>query len=211
MKFLIRSFSVAASAPKLYTDLKFTPSSQRVGLVLKKIGMMSLWDEWGVFTPVTVLKATDNQVIRTNVVGGKHNMEVGVDRLTTTYNTKYKSTVGHFARFGVPLKRRIYRFPVSEDAVLPTGFRLRVHHFVPGQYVDAQSKSIGKGFQGGMKRWGFKGLPRTHGVSLAHRSIGSIGNRHDPGKVFKGKKMAGRMGNKTVSVHSLKVSIFNFK
>lgn len=211
MKFPFRSLSTAVSEtlPKLYNnpDVKFKESSRRVGLVAKKIGMMSIWDEWGVFTPVTVLQGIDNQVIRSQVMDGHFNVEIGVDKLNKRHRAKYKSSLGHFARYGIPAKRKIYSFPVSEDGILPSGLRIGVHHFVPGQYVDVQSKSMGKGFQGGMKRWGFKGLPRTHGVSLAHRSIGSTGNRHDPGKVFRGKKMPGRMGNRTVSVHSLKVII----
>lgn len=212
MRSLIRSLSTTASEaiPNVFNnpDAKFTSSSRRVGLVARKVGMMSLWDEWGAFTPVTVLKAVENQVIRSNQLEeNKYNVEVGVDRLLKPY-TRKSAFVGLFRRYGIPEKKKIYSFPVSKDAMLPTGLKIGVHHFVPGQYVDVQSKSIGKGFQGGMKRWGFKGLPRSHGVSLAHRSIGSIGNRHDPGKVFKGKKMAGRMGNKTVAIHNLKVSIF---
>jgi large subunit ribosomal protein L3 len=82
---------------------------------------------------------------------------------------------------------------------------MRASHFVPGQYVDVQGTSLGKGFQGGMKRHGFKGLPATHGVSLSHRALGSIGQCQDPGKVWKGKKMAGRMGGTTITVQNLKV------
>jgi large subunit ribosomal protein L3 len=218
MRTLVRSLSNAVAPlsttiteriPNVYNspDFKFTKSSKRVGLVARKLGMMSLWDEWGVFTSVTILQGVSNQVLRSvQVDEDKCYVEVGVDELKKDHREK-KSYLGLFRRYGIPAKRKIYSFPVTKDAMLPTGLKLFLHHFVPGQYVDVQSTSTGKGFQGGMKRWGFKGLPRTHGVSLAHRSIGSTGNRHDPGKVFKGKKMPGRMGNKTVSIHSLKVCL----
>ena len=111
----------------------------------------------------------------------------------------------HFKRYAIPAKRKIYGFQVSDNGILPSGTMIGVHHFVPGQYVDVQAESIGKGFQGGMKRWGFSGLPASHGVSLAHRSIGSTGNRQDPGKVFKGKKMPGRMGGDLITFKALKV------
>ena len=88
------------------------------------------------------------------------------------------------------------------------GTELNAAHFVPGQFVDCQGTTLGKGFQGAMKRWGFRGLKATHGTSVSHRSIGSTGNRHDPGKVFKGKKMAGRMGGKVRTVQSMRVSPF---
>ena len=208
MRFLSRSFSATKSAITdifNHPDAKYNASSRRVGFVTKKIGMMSLWDEWGVFTPVTVLQAVENQVIKSiKNDDGRCVVEIGVDKQEREHRLR-ASFLGLFKRYAIPAKRRIYGFQVSPDAILPSGLQLGVHHFVPGQYVDIQSTSIGKGFQGGMKRWGFKGLPASHGVSLAHRSIGSTGNRTDPGKVFKGKKMPGRMGGDTISTHNLKV------
>jgi large subunit ribosomal protein L3 len=102
-------------------------------------------------------------------------------------------------------KAKLAEFRVSEDALLEPGTALTVEHFVIGQYVDVCGTSIGKGFAGAMKRWGFKGLRASHGVSLSHRSHGSTGNRQDPGKVFKGKKMAGHMGDRRVTVQNLEV------
>jgi large subunit ribosomal protein L3 len=112
---------------------------------------------------------------------------------------------GHFAKAKVTPKARLAEFRVSEDALLEPGTALTVDHFVIGQYVDVCGTSIGKGFAGAMKRWGFKGLRASHGVSVAHRSHGSTGNRQDPGRVFKGKKMAGHMGNRRVTVQNLEV------
>jgi large subunit ribosomal protein L3 len=112
---------------------------------------------------------------------------------------------GHFAKAKVEPKAVLGEFRVAEDAVLPVGTRLGVEHFVAGQFVDVQGTSIGKGFAGAMKRWNFRGLEATHGVSISHRSHGSTGNRQDPGRVFKNKKMAGHLGHSTVTVQSLEV------
>lgn len=111
-----------------------------------------------------------------------------------------RAALGHFAAHGVSPKRVLSEFPVSEDAMLPAGTKLGASHFVPGQHVDVQGRTIGKGFQGPMKRWGFSGLPASHGTTKKHRAHGSIGNSQDPGRVFKGKKMAGRMGNRLRTV-----------
>ena len=102
-------------------------------------------------------------------------------------------------------KAKLAEFRVSEDALLEPGTALSVEHFVVGQFVDVCGTSIGKGFAGAMKRWGFKGLRASHGVSVSHRSHGSTGKRQDPGKVFKGKKMAGHMGDRRVTVQNLEV------
>ena len=110
---------------------------------------------------------------------------------------------GHFEAQGVPLKRKVAEFRVSEDALLPVGTVLGASHFVAGQHVDVRGFTIGKGFQGPMKRWGFSGLPATHGTTKKHRAHGSIGNSQDPGRVWKGKKMAGRMGNRKRTVQSV--------
>lgn len=101
------------------------------------------------------------------------------------------------------MKRKLKEFQVTEDALLPLGTPIGVRHFVPGQYVDVTGITRGKGFQGGMKRWGMKGGPASHGASLSHRSIGSTGQRDAPGKVFKGKKMPGRMGAKQRTVKNV--------
>ena len=116
-----------------------------------------------------------------------------------------KTLVGHLAKAGVGPKRDLAEFKVCEESLLPIGYQLSVLHFRPGQWVDVQGISKGKGFQGTIKRWNFSGQPRTHGNSKAHRKPGSIGQREFPGKVFKGKRMAGRMGGKTHTFQSLKV------
>lgn len=120
--------------------------------------------------------------------------------------------LGHYRNSGVDNKRKLAEFRVSEDAILPVGFELSAAHFVPGQFLDIAGMTIGKGFQGVMKRHGFKGQPASHGNSLAHRAPGGIGACQDPGKVWPGKKMPGRMGNKRRTVQSVwvyKVSFFN--
>lgn len=109
---------------------------------------------------------------------------------------------GHFAARGVQIKRELSEFRVTPDAILPVGTVVDASHFLAGQYVDIQGKTIGKGFQGPMKRWGFAGLPASHGTTKKHRAHGSIGNSQDPGRVWKGKKMAGQMGNRTRTVQN---------
>ena len=111
----------------------------------------------------------------------------------------------HFQAHGVVPKHKVQEFRVSEDAVLPSGTVLNARHFVPGQYVDVTGISIGKGFQGAMKRWGFKGQPATHGTSRTHRSLGSTGHRKTPGRTWKGKKMHGHMGCDRVTVMGVSV------
>src|SRR5208282_6529884 len=112
---------------------------------------------------------------------------------------------GHFAVAKVEPKRKIAEFRVSEDQLIPVGAEITADHFVVGQSVDVTGTSIGKGFAGGMKRWNFGGLRATHGVSVSHRSLGSTGQRQDPGKTFKNKKMAGHMGAERVTTLNLEV------
>lgn len=113
---------------------------------------------------------------------------------------------GHFRRYVMTPKRKVVEFRVTKDAIPPPGTELTAQHFVPGQFIDVTSKSIGKGTSGVMKKWGFKGQPASHGVSLMHRSGGSIGCSTTPGKVWKGKKMAGRMGGYQVTRQNSQVS-----
>ena len=111
----------------------------------------------------------------------------------------------HFAKANVSLKARVAEFRVADDALLEVGASIAASHFVPGQLVDVSGHTQGKGFQGGMKRWGFGGMRATHGVSVSHRALGSTGQRQDPGKVFKNKKMAGHMGDKQRTQQNLEV------
>jgi large subunit ribosomal protein L3 len=179
--------------------------AMRTGLLAEKLGMTRLFDEDGSHCPVTVLRVADCEVVaaRRPERDGYSALQIGIGKAKTKNVTKPMR--GHFAKANVTPKARLAEFRVSEDALVEPGTALTVAHFVVGQFVDVAGTSIGKGFAGAMKRWGFKGLRASHGVSISHRSHGSTGNRQDPGKVFKGKKMAGHMGNRRVTVQNLEV------
>ena len=177
----------------------------RSGLIAQKLGMTRIYTEEGVVVPVTVLKVDNCQVVaqKTSDKDGYTALQLGagipkIKRLT-------KAERGHFAVAKVEPKRRLKEFRVSPDNVIPVGAEITVEHFVPGQFVDVTATSMGKGFAGGMKRWNFRGLRATHGVSVSHRSIGSTGNRQDPGKVFKNKKMPGHLGAETTTTQNIVV------
>ncbi|KAI9265917.1 translation protein [Sporodiniella umbellata] len=180
-------------------------NSIRTGIIAKKKGMTSVWSESGIRMPVTVLQLEDNVVtdIRTEEKHGYTAVQVGCS--ARKEKNAPKPLIEHFKKLGVELRQKLFEFRVTKDAILPIGTELTAGHFVEGQYVDVTAPSIGKGFAGVMKRWNFKGLPASHGVSLTHRSGGSTGQRKWPSKVFKGKKMAGRLGGENVTVQSLKV------
>jgi large subunit ribosomal protein L3 len=177
----------------------------RTGLLAEKLGMTRLFGEDGSHSPVTVLRVGECEVVaaREPARDGYCALQLGIGKAKVKNVTKPMR--GHFAKASVEPKARLAEFRVTADALLEPGSALSVEHFVVGQFVDVSGTSIGKGFAGAMKRWGFKGLRASHGVSLSHRSHGSTGNRQDPGKVFKGKKMAGHMGNRRVTVQNLEV------
>ena len=177
----------------------------RSGLIAQKMGMTRVFTDSGEHVSVTVLKVDDCQVVdvRTTEKNGYSAVQLGAGAAKA--KNVSKPMRGHYARSKVEPKRKLAEFRVSDDAMLNVGDELTADHFVAGQMVDVAGISIGKGFAGGMKRHNFKGLEASHGVSISHRSHGSTGNSQDPGKVFKGKKMAGHMGAERVTVQNLSV------
>ena len=177
----------------------------RTGMIARKLGMSRVFTDDGRHVPVTVLKVEDNQVVgqRTADSHGYTAVQVGATPAKVKHLTK--SVRGHFAKAGVEPKRRLVEFRVSEDAMLPVGASLSAAHFVAGQMVDVAGTSKGKGFAGVMKRHNFGGMRASHGVSVSHRAHGSTGNSQDPGRVFKGKKMAGHMGDHRVTTQNLEI------
>ena len=177
----------------------------RTGLIAQKLGMTRVFNAAGEHVPVTVLKVEDCQVVavRTGEQNGYDAVQLGVAAAKPSRTSK--AMRGHFAKAKVEPKRKLAEFRVSEDAMLDVGTQLSADHFVAGQFVDAIGTSIGKGFAGAMKRHNFSGLRASHGVSVSHRSHGSTGQSQDPGKVFKGKKMAGHLGDHRTTVQSLEV------
>ncbi|HHN68082.1 MAG TPA: 50S ribosomal protein L3 [Thermopetrobacter sp.] len=177
----------------------------RSGMIAQKVGMTRVFTEDGQAVPVTVLKVENCQVVarKTAEKDGYNAVQLGAG--VARAKRMSKAERGHFAKARVEPKRKVAEFRVSEDNLIELGAELSADHFVPGQFVDVTGVSIGKGFAGAMKRWNFGGLRASHGVSISHRSHGSTGQCQDPGKVFKGKKMAGHMGAKRVTTQNLKV------
>lgn len=183
----------------------FVRERQRTGLIARKLGMTRQFDTEGTHHPVTVLQLDQCQVVaqRTAEKDGYSAVQLGSGRAKVKRVTKPMR--GHFAKARVEPKKALVEFRVSPDALIEVGAELSAEHFVPGQLVDVVATSIGKGFAGVMKRHNFGGLRASHGVSISHRSHGSTGNRQDPGRVFKNKKMAGHMGQRRVTVQNLTV------
>ncbi len=177
----------------------------RSGVIAQKVGMTRIFTDAGEHIPVTVLKMEKLQVLshRTEEKNGYTAIQVGVG--TRKASRLRKSERGTFAIAEVEPKRKLAEFRVSPANLIEQGAEITADHFVPGQFVDVTGTSQGKGFQGAMKRWNFGGLRATHGVSVTHRALGSTGQRQDPGKVFKGKKMAGHMGDDRVTTQNLVV------
>jgi large subunit ribosomal protein L3 len=177
----------------------------RSGVIAQKVGMTRIYTDEGVSVPVTVLKMDKVQVVaqRTKEKNGYFAVQLGAGYAKVKNTTKPMR--GHFATAKVEPKRKLAEFRVSEENMLPVGAEIIAAHYMPGQYVDVTGTTIGKGFAGAMKRHNFGGLRASHGVSISHRSHGSTGQCQDPGKVFKGKKMAGHMGNTRVTTQNLEV------
>ncbi len=177
----------------------------RSGLVAQKIGMTRVFNAAGNHVPVTVLQVDDAQVVaqRTQEKDGYTAIQIGVGvRKASRTN---KALKGHYAKANVEPKRKLVEFRVDADKLVDVGAVFAPSHFLAGQFVDVTGTTIGKGFAGAMKRWNFAGLEATHGVSVSHRSHGSTGQRQDPGRVFKGKKMAGHLGQERVTVQNLEI------
>ena len=179
-----------------------TIPANRTGVIAKKLGMTRFFDDAGQHVPVTVLSLDGCQVTaqRTQEKDGYVALQLGAGAKKPK-NTS-NAMRGHFAKAQVEPKRVLAEFRVNEDALIEVGAEMTADHYVAGQKVDIQGVTVGKGFQGGMKRWNFGGLRATHGVSLSHRSLGSTGQRQDPGRTFKGKKMPGRR-NGQVTVQNI--------
>src|SRR3979409_215219 len=177
----------------------------RSGVIAQKLGMTRVFTEAGDHVPVTVLKLGKCQVLghRTKDKNGYVALQLGSG--TRKVNNVPKRAGGNFAIDKVEPKRKLAEFRVTDDALIPVGAEITADHFAVGQFVDVTGTSIGKGFAGRLQRWHFAGLRATHGVSVSHRSIGSAGGRHDPGKTFKNKKIPGHMGVDRVTTLNLKV------
>jgi large subunit ribosomal protein L3 len=177
----------------------------RSGVIVKKVGMTRLFMEDGRHVPVTVLKLDNCQVVsqRTAEKNGYTAVQLGAGRAKV--KNVARAQRGQFARAEVEPKLELVEFRVTPDNLLDVGVEITADHFVEGQLVDVSGTSIGKGFAGVMKRHNFGGLRATHGVSISHRSHGSTGQRQDPGKVFKGKKMAGHLGAERVTTQNIEV------
>jgi large subunit ribosomal protein L3 len=177
----------------------------RSGVIAQKVGMTRIFTEAGEHIPVTVLKLDNCQVVghRTSDKNGYTALQLGAG--TRRPSRLSKAERQNFAIAKVEPKRKLVEFRVTPENLIEVGAQITADHFIAGQFVDVTGSSQGKGFAGAMKRWNFAGLRATHGVSLSHRSHGSTGQRQDPGKVFKGKKMAGHMGAERVTTQNLVV------
>ena len=177
----------------------------RTGLIAQKLGMTRVFQEDGRHLPVTVLKVDNVHVVAQRTTEKEGYTAVQLSWGKAKPKNMSKALRGHYAKAKVEPGKRLREFRVSEGNLVDIGAELSAAHFVSGQMVDVTGTSVGKGFAGGMKRHGFGGLRASHGVSISHRSHGSTGHCQDPGRVFKGKKMAGQLGNVRCTVQNLPV------
>ena len=177
----------------------------RTGVVAKKIGMSRYYTASGRAIPVTLLQLDECQVVsvKTKAVDGYDAVQIGAGKAKVKRVSKPER--GHFAKAKVEPKSKVVEFRVAANALLTPGQSISVNHYVPGQYIDVAGITKGRGFAGVMKRHNFGGLEASHGVSVSHRAHGSTGQRQDPGKVFKGKKMAGHMGGVRATVQNIEI------
>ena len=178
----------------------------RTGLVARKLGMSRLFKDDGTTVPVTLLHVDNVRVVakRDAAKDGYEAVQLGLG--TAKPKNVSKANKGHFAKAGVEAPMKLVEFRVASDALVAAGTKLTAAHFVSGQRVDVVGITKGKSFAGAMKRWNFSGLEASHGVSISHRSHGSTGNRQDPGKTFKNKKMAGHLGVERVTTQNLEIA-----
>ncbi|HXZ01007.1 MAG TPA: 50S ribosomal protein L3 [Stellaceae bacterium] len=177
----------------------------RTGLIAQKLGMTRIFTEEGSHVPVTVLKVDNCQVVavRTAEKDGYTAVQLGVGKAKVKNVTQPMR--GHYAKAKLEPKRKLVEFRVGKDGLIEVGAELSAEHFLVGQFVDVTGTTKGRGFSGVMRRHNFGGLRATHGVSISHRSHGSTGQRQDPGKVFRNKKMAGHYGDERVTTQNLRV------
>ena len=177
----------------------------RTGLLAKKIGMTRVFNEQRAHNGVTVLEIPKTTVLGKKIIGkdGYNALILGAEEVSAKKLNKAQKE--YFIKLNMEPKNKIREYKVSEDNFVDSGVNLNASHFVVGQFVDVKANSIGKGFAGAMKRHNFAGLRASHGVSISHRSHGSTGNSQDPGRVWKGKKMAGQLGNKKITIQSLEI------
>jgi large subunit ribosomal protein L3 len=177
----------------------------RVGVIAKKVGMSAMFDQKGDRIALTLLLVDNCQVVTQKTMDKNGYVALQVGAFDAKPSRVSKPLKGYFAKSNVNPKKVSAEFRVQEEALVDIGAVIDVDHYVVGQFVDVTGVSIGKGFAGAMKRHNFRGLEATHGVSITHRSHGSTGQRQDPGKVFKGKKMAGHLGMQRVTMQNLKI------
>jgi len=175
----------------------------KIALIGKKLGMTTLFDGEKI-VPVTLVKVVPNVVIETRQYGNKNGLVLcGNNEILNKHLNKPQRD--DLSKKNIKAHRDVKEFEVGTDINIAPNTEMAIGDYLEGALVDVRGKTIGKGFQGAMKRYGFGGLPASHGVSLTHRSLGSTGNRTLPGRVFKGKKMAGHMGNKNICVQNMLV------
>jgi len=177
----------------------------RTGVIAKKMGMTRLFQDDGRHVPVTVLQLDGLQVVSVREKDRDGYVAVQLGAGSAKSKNVAKPQRGQFGKAEVEPKAKLVEFRVADDAVLEVGAEIAADHYVAGQMVDIQGVTQGKGFAGAMKRWGFGGMRATHGVSVSHRAHGSTGNRQDPGRVFKNKKMAGHMGARNRTQQNLEI------